>query len=318
MTLMGSEMHAVPAALQKDVKRLVDHYLQVKPHYLGIIATTCAMLLTDSRFSQETMPQIRGMALAGEVCSRRLVRDLFDRFPDITLRIQYASTELTTVAVGSCITREDFLSMATETIPLGKPVPTIEARLWNEEGMEVEEGEKGELVIISPRLCDGYWKNPEETRKAFFTLPDGRRGFRTRDLMVRRDGLYYYAGRLDNRIKIGGNRVELEEVEQGISSLFMVHQCVVRPVQDEDQRVLSLVAYVTLKERTLDELHAVIALKRELKEIMPSYMIPQKIVILPELQTNSSGKIDRAAMRAFHEEEMRRWQGSSQSDGNPL
>lgn len=306
MVLMGSEMHAVPASVLKDPGRLMDCYLQVQPHFLGIIATTCTMLLQDSRFNEREMPQLNGIALAGEVCSRRLIAELFDRFPGVTLRIQYASTELTTVAVGNFITREEFLSISTDTIPIGQPVPSIEAHLWDEEGREVREGEKGELIIISTRLCDGYWKNPDETARAFFTLPDGRRGFRTRDLMYRKEGLLYYAGRLDNRVKIGGNRVELEEVEQGISSLDLAHQCVVRPVQEEDGRVLSLVAYVTLKERGLDELHAVIQMKKSLMAILPSYMIPQKFVILPELLTNTSGKIDRAAMRIFHEEEMRK------------
>ena len=83
----------------------------------------------------------------------------------------------------------------------------------------------------------------------------------------------------------------------------MVNQCVVRPVQDSDGRVSTLVAYLTLKEWTRSELSAVISIKKALKEILPTYMIPQKIVILPEFKTNTSGKIDRAALRTFHEEQ---------------
>ncbi|WP_312653376.1 AMP-binding protein [Proteiniclasticum sp.] len=304
MTLMGSRMYAVPCEIQKDPGRLVDYYLKVKPDYLGVIATTCAMLLSDSRFSQESMPQLKGVALAGEVCSRKLIGELFDRFPQISVCIQYASTELTTVAVGNCITKEEFCSIKTDIIPLGRPVPAIEACLWDENGYEVKDGVKGELVILSRRLCDGYWKNTKETDAAFFHLPDGRRGFHTRDLMVRREGLLYYSGRLDNRIKIGGNRVELEEVESAVSSLDIVHQCVVRPMATEDGRVNALIAYITLKEETQDHLTTVITIKKALRENLPLYMIPQKIMILPEFKTNTSGKIDRAAIRMFHEEQM--------------
>lgn len=304
MTIMGSQMHAVPGDIQKDPGRLVDYYLKVRPDYLGVIATTCAMLLTDSRFCQEEMPELKGVALAGEVCSRKLIGDLFERFPDISVCIQYASTELTTVAVGNCITKEEFGTIKTEIIPVGRPVPGIEACLWDENGHEVRDGEKGELVILSRRLCDGYWKNAKDTAQAFFHLPDGRRGFHTRDLMIRRDGLLYYSGRLDNRIKIGGNRVELEEVETAVSSLDIVHQCVVRPVTSGDGRVNALIAYVTMKEETTDHLDAVIRIKKALREYLPLYMIPQKIMILPEFKTNTSGKIDRAAIRMFHEEQM--------------
>ncbi len=304
MTIMGSVMYAVPGSIQKDVGKLMDYYLKVRPDYLGVIATTCAMLLTDSRFNEKDMPDLKGVALAGEVCSRKLIGSLFQRFPAITVRIQYASTELTTVAVGNSITKEDFDRINTDVIPVGEPVPSIEARLWNEEGKEVPDGEKWELIVVSERLCDGYWKQKEQTSQSFFTLPDGRRGFHTRDLMIRRNGLLFYAGRLDNRIKIGGNRVELEEVESAIISLPLIHQCVVRPVYGSDDRVISLVAYVTQTNPSRSHLESIITIKKSLKEVLPSYMIPQKIIILPEFKTNTSGKIDRAAIRMYHEELM--------------
>ncbi len=306
MILMGSVMCAVPQSIQKDVKKLMDYYLKVQPHYLGITPTACAMLLSDSRFCEKEMPDLRGVALAGEVCSRKLIQSLFESFPSLTVKIQYASTELTTVTLGSHFKKEDFAAIKSEVIPLGKPMESIEAKLWDEEGKEVLEGEKGELIIFSHRLCDGYWKDPEQTARSFFTLDDGRRGFRTRDLLIKRDGLLYYAGRLDHRIKIGGNRVELEEVESAISSLSIIRQCVVRPVQSDEERVTSLLAYVTLMEPSRNQLEVLITVKKQLKEFLPSYMIPQKIVILPEFKTNSSGKIDRAHIRLYHEEQMKK------------
>jgi non-ribosomal peptide synthetase component F len=57
------------------------------------------MLLTDSWFNEKEMPDLIGVALAGEVCSRKLIESLFQRFPGSTLRIRYASTEHTTVEV---------------------------------------------------------------------------------------------------------------------------------------------------------------------------------------------------------------------------
>lgn len=306
MILMGSTMYAVPQSIQKDVRNLMDYYLEVRPNFLGITPTACAMLLSDSRFCAKELPSLMGLALAGEVCSRKLIQMLFEVFPNLTVKIQYASTELTTVTIGTHYTKDDFSAIKSSVIPLGKPVESVEVKLWDEEGNEVLDGEKGELIIFSHRLCDGYWKDPEQTARAFFTLNDGRRGFHTRDLLIKREGLLYYAGRLDHRIKIGGNRVELEEVESAISSLPNIHQCVVRPVQSDDERVTSLTAYVTLTEPAKSHLEVVITIKKLLKDHIPSYMIPQKIVVLPKFQTNSSGKIDRAHIRLFHEEEMKK------------
>lgn len=308
MVLMGSIMYAVPQSIQKDARKLMDYYLKIGPHYLGITPTSCAMLLSDSRFCDKEMPTLRGVALAGEVCSRKLVQRLFDAFPRLTVKIQYASTELTTVTIGNHFKLEEFRDMTSEVIPLGKPVESIEIKLWDEEDKEVLEGEKGELIILSPRLSDGYWKNPEQTNLSFFTLSDGRRGFRTRDLLVKKEGLLYYAGRLDNRIKIGGNRVELEEVESALTSLNIIRQCVVLPVESEDERVTSLIAYITLIDSSRNSLDVIILIKKLLKDFLPSYMIPQKIIILPEFKTNSSGKIDRGHLRQFHEDKIKKMQ----------
>ncbi len=304
MILMGSVLYAVPQTIQKDVSKLIDYYLKVRPHYLGITPTACAMLLSDSRFCENNMPDLRGVALAGEVCSRKLIQRLFDLFPHIVVKIQYASTELSTVTIGNHFNKEDFDGMKMEVIALGKPVESIEIELWDEFGRKVLEGEKGELIIFSRDLYNGYWKDVEQTRSSFITLEDGRRGFHTRDLMVQKEGLLYYVGRLDNRVKIGGNRVELEEIESTIASLPFIHQCVVRPVQSEEERVTSLVAYITLKETPKNNLEVIISIKKLLKNLLPSYMIPQKIVILTEFKTNSSGKIDRGYLRQYHEEHL--------------
>ena len=129
----------------------------------------------------------------------------------------------------------------------------------------------------------------------------GKRGFRTKDLMIKREGLYYYLGRLDNRLKIGGNRVELEEVESALNEEEWIHQSVVRPVVDQEGTVKFLVAYVTLTSKYENRSKLFLDIRKGLKERLPSYMIPQKIIEMDVFPKNSSGKIDRYAMRLHHE-----------------
>lgn len=301
MILMGSTLYAVPSEYQKDPGKLLDLYLKIQPEYLGLIATSCSMLLMDERFSALYLPKVKSIALAGEVCGKELVKEVFRRFPKITVKIQYASTELTTVAIGCTLTKVAVEELTEERIPLGKAVPSIEAVLVDEEGNPVSEGEKGELVILSSRLCDGYYKLSEETNRAFFVTDSGKRGFRTKDLMMKKEGLYYYLGRLDNRVKIGGNRVELEEVESALNEEEWIHQSVVRPVVDQEGTVKFLVAYVTLTSKYENRSKLFLDIRKGLKERLPSYMIPQKIIEMDVFPKNSSGKIDRYAMRLHHE-----------------
>src|SRR5690606_25952532 len=89
----------------------------------------------------------------------------------------------------------------------------------------VEEGEEGEIWVISPFLARGYHNRPEETQKRFISIiyKDKNnkeiilRAYRTGDLgrLCRKRGLFCL-GRTDNQLKIEGNRIEIEEVKEVI------------------------------------------------------------------------------------------------------
>lgn len=102
--------------------------------------------------------------------------------------------------------------------------------------------------------------------------------------------------------------MELEEVESALTSLNIIRQCVVLPVESEDERVTSLIAYITLLDPSRNSLEVIIKIKKLLKDFLPPYMIPQKIIILPKFKTNSSGKIDRGHLRQFHEDKIKKMQ----------
>lgn len=92
---------------------------------------------------------------------------------------------------------------------IGTPYPGVEARIVDESGTEVTEGDIGELVVRSPGLMLGYLDDPEATDRA---LRDG--WLWTGDL-ARRDtkGYYYLSGRNALRINVNGFKVSPEEVE---------------------------------------------------------------------------------------------------------
>ena len=80
----------------------------------------------------------------------------------------------------------------------GVPIPGYEARLIDEQGREVAEGEIGELSVRGPRAADGYWNQREKTRRTF----EGE-WTRTGDKYVREpDGFYRICGRTDDMFKV--------------------------------------------------------------------------------------------------------------------
>jgi acyl-CoA synthetase (AMP-forming)/AMP-acid ligase II len=95
---------------------------------------------------------------------------------------------------------------------IGMPIRNVEARILGESGKEVDTGEMGELVVNGPNIMMGYWKDPEATAKAL-----DEKGYHTGDLGYRdREGYLYAVGRKDNLIKMGGHRINPQEIEDAI------------------------------------------------------------------------------------------------------
>ncbi len=178
-------------------------------------------------------------------------------------------------------------------VPVGRPLAGIEIRLEREDGSEPPPGESGELLVISRVLPLGYWRDEVRTRQRYVPLPDGRTLLRTGDLgALLPNGMYRLAGRKDLSVKIRGNLVEPLEVESALLSIPRVQAAAVvgRPGRNGHDR---LIAYV-VPEPGPDLRTA--ALRRKLRERLPSYMIPEAVVYLTELPRTDRGKLDRSAL----------------------
>ncbi|MEA4889048.1 MAG: AMP-binding protein [Clostridiaceae bacterium] len=291
----GLTLYAVSRSLAMDYQKLFDYIVQVDPHFQTGTPSFASVCLQDTRFCRDYLPSLRFLVLGGEVLPHTVGRQILQRFPDVFLCNGYGATE-TTIGTIACRVTDDMLADTARPIPIGRTSQESHAWVVNEQGDELPDGQTGELVIVSGMISQGYLNNPERTKQVFFTTTDGRRGFCTGDLVYRRQSLFYYMGRKDNLVKVGGYRVELEDIEKNIRRIPMIHECAVVPVTRENQ-VIMLAAYVAFQEPVADKLESIIALKKNMAEIMPAYMIPQKIVILNELPKNNSGKIDRASLK---------------------
>lgn len=160
---------------------------------------------------------------------------------------------------------------------------------------EVTKGDKGELVVLGDNVSIGYLNNEEMTRKNFIK-ENLVCGYKTGDLVYEKDNLIYYCGRKDFQIKLNGYRIEIEDVENNIKKVSNVQNAVVLPVYN-GEKISHLTAFVVLKEKNeLSNLKNGILIKNELKELVPSYMVPRQIKFKESFSMNTNGKIDRKAL----------------------
>jgi D-alanine--poly(phosphoribitol) ligase subunit 1 len=184
----------------------------------------------------------------------------------------------------------------TRPIPIGIPLNEVRFAIVDEAGNELPEGKTGELLIISDSVSAGYFGRPDLTAQRFFEWKgEGcvKRGYRTGDAVYRLGQYYYFCGRIDFQVKLNGYRIELEDIENNMMRVTNVARAVVLPVSKEE-KIDHLVAFVMLQSPSqLSALKTGLAIKEELKQYLPSYMIPRKIVLRESFPINTNGKVDR-------------------------
>ena len=254
------------------------------------------LCVQSDSFRKALMPNLRQFLFCGEVLTKKLAREIMERFPGVPVVNAYGPTETTVLVTGTEITKP--MLDADAPLPIGFAFSNCEAGIFDEDGKKLPDGEAGELRLAGKTVSPGYLNRPDLNERAFFRAKQGLRGYRTGDLCRIEAGLIYYLGRLDNQIKLNGFRVELEDVENNLAKVSNVARAAVLP-EMMDGKVVSLTAYVMLEKKDSEgSLQRARRIKQELGQLVPSYMVPRKIVAVESFPLNTNGKIDKKQLRA--------------------
>ena len=170
----------------------------------------------------------------------------------------------------------------------GKVVPGYETRLVDEDGNPVKPGETGHLLVKGGSIASAYWNQREETKEnmlgEWFVTGDRYK--------MDEEGYYYFQGRSDDMLRVGGKWLSPVEVEGAINEHPAVLESALVGYQDEDA-LIKPYAFVVLESSQ----SAGDALKEEIKgfvkEKISLYKYPRWIDFVSELPKTSGGKIQR-------------------------
>ena len=294
----GMTLYTVDKQTLDDPKRL---FAALEGSHISFWVSTpslAELCVRSERFCAALLPEARRFVFCGEVLTKKLAGQMLARFPDARHFNAYGPTEATVLVTAVEITAQELERWP--SVPIGYAFSNLSARIADEQGKALPDGEAGELLLIGQSVSPGYFLRPELNEKAFFTDEiSGRRGYHTGDLCYARDGLIFYCGRLDNQVKLNGFRVELEDVESNLARIENVARAAVLPVYT-DGKVSSLTAFVLLQSPDgLSSLKRTQQLRAALSEVLPVYMIPRRFIALESFPTNTNGKIDRKALAAL-------------------
>ena len=245
-----------------------------------------------SLWPAEALEAVRLLIFGGEACPPELAERLASGPDSVGREVwnTYGPTEATVVA---CAAK---LDGSRGQVSIGLPLPGWDLAVVDNNGAPVRIGEVGELVIGGVGLA--RYLDPDKDAEKYAAMPSlshqghWSRAYRSGDLVrLESDGLYF-VGRADDQVKVGGRRIELGEVDTALVNLPGVRGGAAA-VRKTASGTPLLVGYIVTI--VADQPFDLAAARTRLSEALPAALVP-RLVVIDELPTRTSGKVDRDAL----------------------
>lgn len=287
----GATMHIIPKELFGQPVLLLEY---LKDQRINIIFWVPSALIMVSKLKAfrnvDISETLRKVLFCGEVMPNKQLNIWRKYLPDVLYANLYGPTEITDACTCYVVDRE---FEDNEPLPIGTPMGNTGILVLNEGDELVKGDEIGELCVRGTCLSPGYYNNPEKTREAFIQNPLNKAYlewiYRTGDLVRYNEyGELIYLSRKDFQIKHMGHRIELGEIENAVSSMEGMSSCCC--LYDEKRSKIVLFIEEDLEKETIIN---------GIKNLVPDYMYPGKVIKLDKLPMNANGKTDRVALKQY-------------------
>lgn len=256
----------------------------IKNNDIDVLQTTPSIMKfhLENLNNKNNLKSLKYIMLAGEQLPKRLVYKIKNIIDDIIIYNGYGPSETT---IFSSIKK----IITPGNITIGKPIANTRIYILNKNSKLLPKGIPGEMYISGDGVGKGYINKKEQTMSNFQKdiFDSQRMMYRTGDIgTFNDDGEIICYGRLDNQVKIRGLRIELDEIEKQILSIYNIKDCIIvkKNIENRD----ALCAYY-ISKGPVDEN----VIKNFLKNKLPQYMIPQYFIKLETLPYTPNGKIDK-------------------------
>ncbi len=238
------------------------------------------------------LESVRAVNAYGEALEWPMVAAMRPLLPQTSVIVNYyGSTE--TVIAATYLVIDAATPLGTGRVPMGRPATSDRVRLEPVPGLEGDRDAPQELVVRTPRLSMGYWRDEEATARAYGRDPDGTPFWRTGDLVrADADGVLHFVGRADNVVKINGKLVEPSEPERALGAIAGIRRAVVL-VQPSPRGGQRLVAHVEVDPASGLEPAEV---RRVVADQVAPHLVPAVLVRHAALPLTARDKVDRQAL----------------------
>jgi len=288
--LVGGRTLIIEQDVILDVQRFVDTIIDGRVNVMQVVPSYLEVVLSHLERDRRPLPDLRCVSVTGEAVKKELTQRWFASQPGIRLVNAYGLTET------SDDTNHEVMDRVPDSdrVPLGRPINNVRVEVVDEHLAPVPLGAPGEIVFSGVCVGRGYINDPERTRAAFLTDPEGLRRYRSGDHgRWRPDGKLEFLGRRDSQLKIRGFRIELGEIENMLLRVPGVRDGAVVVAERADQSKHLVAFYSSPQPLDID------AVKDRLAESLPEYMVPSAFHWREHLPLTANGKIDKKNLAAL-------------------
>jgi acyl-CoA synthetase (AMP-forming)/AMP-acid ligase II len=278
--------YVLPDAISFDPGLILQLLEREQVDQMGNVPTGWRKLVSFPDAKNFDTSSLKLAATGGGACSAALKRQIFELFPKAVIIDAFGQTEMTPVTSFRLDADPD--SIVDRSV--GKAI--VEAKIVDENGAEVPQGEIGEILYRSSTVMKGYYKDDEKTREV---IEDG--WFRSGDLgYFDENGEIRTVDRKKECINTGGEKVFPLEVEEIIQTHPKVDTVCVIGVPDEEwgSTVRAVVQLRAGEQMDADEV------RDHCRGELAGYKIPRTVVFTEEIPFSPAGKLLRQQVREAH------------------
>ncbi len=285
----GATTYIIPHQLFAYPVKLVEFLNEKKINTICWVVSALTMISAFNTFDVVKPEYLTNIAFGSEVFPRKQYDLWRATLPNCRFTNLYGPTEGTGMC---CYFKCDRDLSDDEAIPVGRPFKNTQILLLDEEGKLSDK--EGEMCIRGTSVTLGYYNNPEKTAESFVQNPLNQAYpeiiYKTGDIGRYNDhGELVFVSRKDYQIKHMGHRIELGEIEANVNLVEGVRMCGCIYDDNRDKIVLYYVGDI---ERG--------PLMTALKDKVPRYMLPNKMIQLEALPFTANGKIDRKKLKEIY------------------
>lgn len=283
--MTGAKVQIIPKKYFSMPTNLMDYLADKEVTTLVWAVSAMCFVSVMKGFDYRLPDKIHTVMFSGEVLPIKHYKIWKKNLPNAKFVNLYGPTEITCNCTYYVLDRE---FGDADVIPMGKAFPNEKVFLLDEnDALVTEKGVQGEICVGGTALALGYYKDREKTDQVFVQNPLNKAYnemiYRTGDLgKYNEDGDLVYVSRKDFQIKHLGHRIELGEIE----AVTMAREGVTRTCCIYDHEKQRLILFYTGEREKVD-------LMKELRTVLPPFMLPNNLVPVEEMPLNKNGKIDR-------------------------